>query len=250
MHVAGSAAALTAAAAPAPESTRASFRAGGRSHVDLPWDDVDPEAVAAGAPWRHFRWYKGQTHYSGTYWSSTECSHVVYESRLELARLLQADFDVAVRRIAAQPFLLRAYVGGVERKHVPDFLLLTESGPVVVDVKPPGLAQRSRTAFAFAWKRRMVERRGWRYEVWTGAERVELENLLRPTPGVRADEPLRDGLFRTSTTSASGSYFTVTCTAAPGACLAALVTTPLAPRDRPRATPSKAADAPDHRAPV
>jgi hypothetical protein len=42
---------------------------------------------------------------------------VVYESRLELTRLL---------------------ITGVERKHVPDFLLITDSGPVVVDVKPFG----------------------------------------------------------------------------------------------------------------
>ena len=32
--------------------------------------------------------------------------HVIYESRLELARLLYADFDPSVNRIVAQPFLL------------------------------------------------------------------------------------------------------------------------------------------------
>ena len=43
-------------------------------------------------------------HYSGTYWSATERGHVIYESRLELARLLFADFDASVNRIFAQPF--------------------------------------------------------------------------------------------------------------------------------------------------
>ena len=38
-------------------------------------------------PWRTFRWYKGQKHYSGLYWSATTRTHVAYESRLELARL-------------------------------------------------------------------------------------------------------------------------------------------------------------------
>jgi len=33
-------------------------------------------------------------------------AHVVYESRLELARLLLADFDRAVVTIVAQPFQL------------------------------------------------------------------------------------------------------------------------------------------------
>lgn len=41
---------------------------------------------------------------SGYYWSSTACAHVIYESQLELARLLVADFDPLVAAIAAQPF--------------------------------------------------------------------------------------------------------------------------------------------------
>ncbi|HEX3966126.1 MAG TPA: hypothetical protein VHZ03_57370 [Trebonia sp.] len=42
-------------------------------------------------------------------WSATtSSSHVIYESPLELARLLLADFDSDVAAIAAQLFLLRA----------------------------------------------------------------------------------------------------------------------------------------------
>lgn len=33
--------------------------------------------------------------------------HVIYESRLELSRLLFADFDPSVHGIVAQPFLLK-----------------------------------------------------------------------------------------------------------------------------------------------
>ena len=58
------------------------------------------------------RWFKGQNHYSGTYWCATDQGHVIYESRLELARLLFADFDRRVKHIVAQPFLLRTKVGG------------------------------------------------------------------------------------------------------------------------------------------
>ena len=54
---------------------------------------------------------RGQAHYPGFYWSATSGGHVIYESRLELARLLLADFDCDVAAIAAQPFLLRAQVG-------------------------------------------------------------------------------------------------------------------------------------------
>lgn len=67
---------------------------------------------------------------------SHRSSHVIYESRLELARLPFADFDPSVSRIVAQPFPTTAHVDGAGRRHIPDFLLMTESGPLAVDVKP------------------------------------------------------------------------------------------------------------------
>lgn len=56
------------------------------------------------------------------------------------ACLLLADYNAVVRRIAAQPFPLRTVIAGVERKHVPDFLLITDSGW--------GLIPLSRQSFA------------------------------------------------------------------------------------------------------
>lgn len=79
--------------------------------------------------------------------------------------MLFADFDVSVRHIVAQPFLLRAEVDGDLRRHIPDCLLFTDGGPAVVDVKPPHRVVRLENAFTFAWTRRAVEARGWRYEV-------------------------------------------------------------------------------------
>jgi hypothetical protein len=78
-------------------------------------------------PWRQVRSLHGQAHYSGSYASATMGGFVVYESRLELARLLLADFDPQVRGIYAQPFLLAARVSGLVRRHVPDFLLVSEA---------------------------------------------------------------------------------------------------------------------------
>jgi len=77
------------------------------------------------------------THHSGKYASVTTRGLVVYESCLELARLLLADFDPAVQGIFAQPCRLTARIGNRLRNHVPDFLLIVRSGPVrVVNVKP------------------------------------------------------------------------------------------------------------------
>ena len=163
------------------------------------WSAVDAEVLGSVVPWRTFRWSQGQKHYSGTFWSATEEGHVIYESRLELARLLFADFDLSVRHIVAQPFLLRADVDNVVRKHIPDYLLFTDTGPVVVDVKPRRRLATPANTVIFGWTRRAVESRGWRYEVWSEPPQAELENL-RFLAGYRRcwlfDQELLDQLRR------------------------------------------------------
>lgn len=150
------------------------------------WSTSSIDLLAVASPWRTFRWYKGQRHYSGTYWSATMHDHVIYESRLELARLLFADFDLSVRRVVAQPFLLKAEVDGAVRKHIPDYLLVTDEGPVVVDVKPLHRLSKPEVAFTFGWTREAVEARGWKYEVWSEPPTAELENV-RFLSGYRRD---------------------------------------------------------------
>ena len=141
------------------------------------WGLATTDLLSAATPWRTFRWHRGQKHYAGTYWSSTERSHVIYESRLELARLLYADFDAGVHRIVAQPFLLKATVDRRVRRHVPDFLLIDEQGPVVVDVKPFARLSNPEVSFTLDWTRKLVEGRGWRYEVWSEPPARELGNI-------------------------------------------------------------------------
>ncbi|WDN56551.1 TnsA-like heteromeric transposase endonuclease subunit [Streptomyces clavuligerus] len=129
-------------------------------------------------PWRSFRSVQGQTHYSGRYASATTAGPVVYESRLELARLLLADMDPAVRGIYAQPCRLTARVGGRVRQHVPDFLLAMASGTVrVVNVKPADRLADPKIVEALAWPGELIERHGWEYEVWSGVDRTVLENV-------------------------------------------------------------------------
>ncbi|MEN2420540.1 TnsA-like heteromeric transposase endonuclease subunit [Streptomyces rimosus] len=144
---------------------------------DRVWGTESVAALASARPWRTFRWRKGQKHYSGTYWSATMRDHVIYESRLELARLLFADFDPSVHRIVAQPFLLKTVLDGKVRKHIPDYLLVTEQGPVVVDVKPLRRLSMPEVAFTFSWTQRVVEGKGWTYEVWSEPPSAELENI-------------------------------------------------------------------------
>lgn len=159
-------------------AARVRFRdsGGAVTHSDLA--TVAPDALAAGRPWRTFRWHHGQAHFSGWYWAATTGHHVVYESRLELARLLLADFDPTVAAIAAQPFYLTASVNGKERNHVPDFLLLDREGAVsVVNVKPAERLADPKVAAALGWAGAVFAERGWRHEIWSGTPVVQLANV-------------------------------------------------------------------------
>ncbi|WP_370500371.1 TnsA-like heteromeric transposase endonuclease subunit [Mycolicibacterium sp. jd] len=128
--------------------------------------EVSEAALFGAIPWRTFRWYKGQRHYSGSYWAATEDNHVIYESRLELSSLLMADFDVSVLEIAAQPFLVQAVVNGRLRRHIPDFLWRTTTGLVVVDVvRRERLAESPKIQVLCAWTREVIAGLGWDYRV-------------------------------------------------------------------------------------
>lgn len=142
------------------------------------WPASPAEMFRSTAPWRTFRWYDGQRHYSGSYWCATTRGHVIYESRLELARLIYADFDRSVRSVFAQPFLLQAHVDGTTRSHIPDFLLLREGDvPLVVEVKPHRLVDKPKVAFSLGWAKQVVETHGWGFEVWSEPPEPELANL-------------------------------------------------------------------------
>lgn len=67
------------------ELATVSFRTEVGVAEDESWTVLDGAQLSNAVPWRTFRWYKGQGHYSGLYWSATMRGHVVYESRLELA---------------------------------------------------------------------------------------------------------------------------------------------------------------------
>jgi hypothetical protein len=105
-----------------------------------------------GLPVREFRSHQGRQHYSGWYWSSTLARLVVYETRLELARIMLADFDRSVTGIAAQPFVLTGPHQGRSRRHVPDLLLMgADGGVTVVDVKAPSRMADPRVREQFPW---------------------------------------------------------------------------------------------------
>ncbi|MFE3279530.1 TnsA-like heteromeric transposase endonuclease subunit [Nocardia sp. NPDC059239] len=154
------------------------FRGGDGMFVDTTLRRLPIDEVLSGRPVREFRWWKGKRHYSGWYWSSTTGGHVVYESRLELARILLADQDRDVVSIAAQPFLLEGVDGDRVRRHVPDLLLgHADGGFSVVDVKSADRVSDPKAIAQFAWTRNICEAHGFGFEVWSGCDSVVLGNV-------------------------------------------------------------------------
>lgn len=146
--------------------------------VERPLCRLRAMQVTGSVPWRTVRSLHGQRHHCGRYWSATMGRHVVYESRLELARLMLADFDPTVTAICAQPFLIRARVNGRVRRHVPDFLLTSADGSVaVVNVKPAERLADPAIAAALAWPATLIEDHGWAHEIWSGDDPVLLTNV-------------------------------------------------------------------------
>ncbi len=154
------------------------YRQADGEFVETTLDRVAVGEVVAGFPVREFRSYRGRQHYSGWYWAATGRRLVAYESRLELARILLADFDPAVAAVAAQPFQLVGPDGEAVRRHVPDLLLVGADGSVtVVDVKAARRMERPKVVAQFAWTKQVCALRGWHFEAWSGADPVLVENV-------------------------------------------------------------------------
>ncbi|MBJ7336749.1 TnsA-like heteromeric transposase endonuclease subunit [Mycolicibacterium sp.] len=169
--------AMISARASKPDCTEVEYKRADGEVVKTAWSDLDVEAVIKGRPWRTFPWYLGQLNHSGLYWCDTERAMVGYESRLELSRLMMADFDTAVKNVVSQPFRIWGWIGGERILRVPDYLVISDGGPVVIDVTRAEKLKDPKFTAMFDRTRRVVEARGWRYEIANEPPRVEFLNV-------------------------------------------------------------------------
>ncbi|WP_309127113.1 TnsA-like heteromeric transposase endonuclease subunit [Microbacterium sp.] len=148
-------------------------------HVEsIPITDARLRLFESAVPWREFRWYKGQRHFSGNYWSATMDAPVGYESRLEYANLLLLDFDPRVRRLLSQPFLIEGDDRGTTRRHIPDFLIAhADESVCVVDVKPAEKLSLPKVRDSLRWSRRVIEAHGWEYRVLSEPDPILFANV-------------------------------------------------------------------------
>jgi len=161
--------------------------------VTTTWAQARAEWIVEGLPVRLPPTYRGQRSYPGLFWAATNGRTLVYESLLELDRLWLADHDPSVTAFATQPFQVSGRDGAATRSHVPDVLLMHADGAVtVVDVKPAAFTGKAAVRAQLEWTRTLCRSKGWRYEVFTGADPTVLRNVRALAVG-RRPERLPDG---------------------------------------------------------
>lgn len=168
---------MNAAGTTKPDSTEVEYKRADGEVVRTDWSDLATDAVVEGRPWRTFPWYLGQQNYSGLYWCATERAMVGYESRLELSRLMMADFDKSVKHIVSQPFRIWGRISGERLLRVPDYLVITDDGPIVIDVTRTKRLDDPKFSRMLDRTRQVVEARGWRYEIANEPPKVEFLNI-------------------------------------------------------------------------
>lgn len=164
--------------------------------VDIEWST--PVAFSETAltdqilPVRDAASYKGQKNYPGYFWMSNLDELVMYESKLEMAVLLQLDFNQTVNAVVPQPFLMRYIHGSKTYRHTPDFLVRYNNGAAeVINVKPKKWVDTEKNQRAFAACRAASNQMGFGYTTRSEPDSVLIANL-RWLGGYRRRPPTTD----------------------------------------------------------
>ncbi|MGW5665933.1 TnsA-like heteromeric transposase endonuclease subunit [Streptomyces sp. NPDC003758] len=161
----------------------------GQTPITSPVRDLDTVDLRRSVPVRRFTWRTDQFHRPGLEYLMATDRHHGFESHEEERLLLVADFAAGLVEALCQPFRLRFLSGGKAIQHTPDFLLVTDSGLFLIDVRPADrikpedalkFAATAEAALSAGWQYGVVA--GWRQHVWTNVDALSAER--RPTPDV------------------------------------------------------------------
>ncbi|MFF0096363.1 TnsA-like heteromeric transposase endonuclease subunit [Streptomyces canus] len=170
----------------------------GCTPIASPVRDLGKVDLQRSVPVRRFTWRTDQFHRPGLEYLMATDRHHGFESHEEERLLLVADFAAGLVEALCQPFRLRFFAHGKAIQHTPDFLLVTDTGLVLIDVRPADriepddalkFAAAAETALSAGWRYHVVV--GWRRHVWTNVDALSAER--RPLPDVMGvQEQLRE----------------------------------------------------------
>ncbi|MFF4467429.1 TnsA-like heteromeric transposase endonuclease subunit [Streptomyces mirabilis] len=180
----------------------------GQTPITTPVRDLGRVDLRRSVPVRRFTWRTDQFHRPGLEYLMATDRHHGFESHEEERLLLVAEFAAGLVEALCQPFLLRFLSEGKAIRHTPDFLLVTESGLFLIDVRPADrikpedalkFAATAEAALSAGWQYGVVA--GWRQHVWTNVDALSAERRpLRDVLGIQgqlrnaaAQGPLRFG---------------------------------------------------------
>ncbi|CAM5719632.1 TnsA-like heteromeric transposase endonuclease subunit [Streptomyces canus] len=139
----------------------------GRMLVDCPVRDLGQVNVLSSVPVRRFSWRTEQWHRPGLGYLVSTDRHHGFESFEEELLLLAADFSGSLKEALAQPFRLRFHSVNGSVLHTPDYLLLTDDTPWLIDVRPSArIEPEDEVKFAASAEVALVA--GWNYAVVAG----------------------------------------------------------------------------------
>lgn len=133
-------------------------------------------------PVRRFAWRAGQRHRPGLQYLVSTGRHHGFESVAEQRVLLALDFAGGLVDVLSQPFRLRFATADGRREHIPDFLALTSTGILVIDVRPGdrigkddrvGFAATAEVALSCGWRYAVAA--GWRPNVMTTVDTLSAQ---------------------------------------------------------------------------
>ncbi|MFB6932140.1 TnsA-like heteromeric transposase endonuclease subunit [Streptomyces chartreusis] len=151
--------------------------------------DLNKVNLGWSVPVRRFTWRTDQFHRPGLEYLISTDRHHGFESHEEERLLLVCDFVAGLVEVLCQPFRLQFFSEGKAMRHTPDFLLVTESGLFLIDVRPADrikpedalrFAAAAEVALSAGWQYGVVA--GWRQHAWTNVDALSAER--RPLPDV------------------------------------------------------------------
>lgn len=148
---------------------------------------VSPAALLSSDPIRVNTWHARTTTRSGLHFLSSTGELQSHESLFERDLLVLLDFD-GVTVVASQPFTLIWHDGQRRRRHTPDFMIVSDGLPTVVNCRPAPLVSDSLLENCSAVGEVCLAR-GWAHALVTGYPRPPFTVVSTVAATRNCDDP-------------------------------------------------------------